>query len=100
MICGTTPTHIFTLPFDSALVKEAQVIYAQGGMEVLRKDTQDFEMDGQQIGVTLTQEETLSFDHRQNVQVQLRILSTEGVAYASNIYTGDVKQCLSGEVIR
>ena len=96
---GTTPTHIFTIPFDTAIVKEALVVYAQDDKEVFRKDTFDCMMDGKNIGVALTQEETLSFDHNRNVQVQLRVLTTEGDSYVSDVWVVSANQCLSKEVI-
>ncbi len=99
MICGTTPTHIFEIPFDTAIVKEALVVYVQGGSEIVRKETDDCSMEGKQIGVELTQEETLSFNPNMNVEIQIRVLTTEGVAYASRPCVVSVVKCLTDEVI-
>lgn len=99
MIRGTTPTHTFVLPFDSVMVAEVMVIYAQDNEEVLKKDTYDCEKDGNEIRVTLTQEETLTFDHSRNVQIQIRVLTTGGQALASTIYTADVENVLNDEVL-
>lgn len=99
MICGSTPTHIFCLPFESALVKEALIVYFQGGMEIVRKETDDCTMEGRHIGVQLSQEETLAFDHRRNVQIQLRVVTTEDVAYTFPVYVTNARKCLTNEVI-
>lgn len=99
MICGTNPTHIFELPFDTAMVKSAQVIYAQRNQEVVRKETSDCTMEDSMIGVALTQEETLSFDPKHNVQIQLKVLTIDDVAYVSPIYVVNAGECLMNEVI-
>ena len=99
MTRGTTPTHEFRLPFNVSQVKEAMVIYAQNDIEVFRKETDDCSMEGETISVTLTQEETLMFNHKQNVQVQLRILTTENVALASTVSVISVQKCLNNEVL-
>lgn len=99
MIKGTTPTHIFKIPFPASLVKEAMVIYAQGDIEVFHKDTYDCEIKNNEISVMLTQEETLLFNHRMPVQVQLRVLTTKGVAMASDVKVISVHKCLNSEVL-
>ena len=58
MIRGTTPTHIFTVPFDTSIIKEVRVIYKQGNQKVLCKDNKDVEMDAQTVSLKLTQEDT------------------------------------------
>jgi hypothetical protein len=99
MTRGTTPTHTFKIPIHSSLVKSVMVIYAQNDKEVFHKDKWDCTMKGNEISVTLAQEETLKFDHRQNVQVQLRILTVDDVAMASLVSVISVKQCLNDEVL-
>lgn len=99
MTRGTTPTHTFKLPFSSSMVKEAMIIYAQNDVEVFRKNTEDCIIEGDEISVTLTQEETFMLNHRQNVQIQLRVLTTEGKALASNVNVISIHQCLNDEVI-
>lgn len=96
---GTTPTHIFTIPFDTAIVKEALVVYAQDDKEVFRKETYDCMMDGKHIGVKLTQDDTLRFNHSRNVQVQLQVLTTEGDSYVSDVWVIRANQCLNNEVL-
>lgn len=99
MIRGTTPKHTFTIPLDAENVAEVMIIYAQDDAEVFHKETKDCEMTGRTISVTLSQEDTLLFDHTRNAQIQLRLLTTEGVALASHIIVLTVGKLLSDEVI-
>lgn len=99
IIRGTTPTHTFEIPFDTSLVKEAHVIYGQEGKEIFRKDAYDCQMEGNKISVTLEQEDTLLLDCRKNVQIQLRVLTTDGTALASTLIHQIVHKCLNDEVI-
>ena len=41
MIRGTTPTHIFNIPFDTSLVDEVKITYAQEDEIILIKGTAD-----------------------------------------------------------
>jgi len=99
MIRGTTPTHIFALPFDVSNVAECMVIYAQDDTEVLHKKTDACSMSGNELRVELTQEETLLFDCSKNVQIQLRVLTTEGKALATKPAIYPVHKCLNSEVL-
>lgn len=99
MIINTTPTHIFRLPFDAALVASARVVYKQGPKEVLRKETGDFTKDGNRVKVTLTQEETLRFDCHLSAKVQLRVKTTTGAVLAMKPRLISVEECLDKEVL-
>ena len=96
---GTTPTHTFTIPFSVNNVADALIVYAQGEEEVLRKTVRHCHMDGNTLSVDLTQEETFLFNCNKKVQIQVRVLTTEGKALASNIITTDVAKCLSNEAL-
>ena len=96
---GTTPTHTFTLPCDSSLIKSMMIIYAQDDVEVFHKDTEDCSFEGNTVKVTLTQSDTLLLDHKRNVQLQLRVLTNDGVAFRSNIETVAVGKILNDEVL-
>lgn len=99
MYKGTTPTHIFKLPFDSSMVKECKITYAQDDVIVLEKFTEDCTLEGEYITTTLTQEETFLFNHKRTVQIQLRVLTTAGDALASDISSVSVRQCLDEEIL-
>jgi hypothetical protein len=101
MIRGTTPTHIFTLPFDVSLIADLRIIYAQDAAEILAKTKDDCGLDGNEVSVTLTQEDTFKFDcKRQVVQIQVRVLTSGGDALASEVIIVPVEQCLNSEVLK
>ena len=93
MIRGTTPTHTFNLPFDTALIDKIKITYAQNGVVVLTKEKADCSFEGNAVTVKLSQEDTLKLD-ASRVQIQVRVLTTGGDALASDIVT---KPC--GEVL-
>lgn len=99
MIRGTTPVHTFTLPLDTQMVKSIQIIYAQRGEVKLLRGSDDVKMSGNEVTVTLTQEDTLAFDHEQRVEIQVRVLTLGGEALASNVMYVFCERLLSDEVL-
>ena len=99
MMRGTTPTHTFNIPFDVENVEEVKVIYMQGDKQVMCKGTAECNMSGNTISVKLTQEETFLFDSEKHCKIQIRVLTKDGTALASNIYTVNVRECLDDEVL-
>lgn len=99
MIQGTTPTHIFKLPIDTAEIREVMIIYAQNGAAVFSKSIADCELEGNIVRCTLSQEDTFAFDPKRNVKVQFRALTENGTALASAPKVIDVIECLNNEVI-
>lgn len=69
----TTPTHIFTVPFDTGTISMMAVIYKQGGNVVLVKDLEDCTLGDKTVSCTLTEEETSLFKPNPQVQIQLRV---------------------------
>ena len=99
MIRGTTPTHTFNIPFDTSTVSEVRVIYAQNDEVLFTKSKTDCVLENSTIKVTLTQEDTLKFDHTKAVQIQIRILTINGDALASIVEQIGVAKCLDNEVL-
>lgn len=99
MIRGSTPTHIFTLPFDASQLAEVMVIYAQNDVEVFNKGTDDCAMNGNEIKVTLTQTETLKFSHQDNVQIQIKVKLPDETILVSDVRTVSIGKCLNDEVL-
>ena len=100
MFRATTPTHIFILPFDTEQVKEVRVTYANEKKEVILQKTEaDCVLDGTDIKVELTQEETLLFEAELRVLIQLRVLTTSGKVMASKIWRKFAHECLDEEVL-
>lgn len=95
---GTTPTHYFTLPFDTSLVAVAQVTYKQWGKIVLQKRTVDFKMEGNKLSVSLSQEDTFLFEASE-VKYQLRVKTTSGKTLKTKVFTMSLEECLDCEVL-
>ena len=96
---ATTPTHTFRIALDISLIKALMVIYAQSDKEVFHKNLEDCTLDGNTIKVTLSQAETLKLDHERNVQIQIRGLTHDGVAFRSKIVTVSVGKILNEDVL-
>lgn len=100
---GTTPTHVFTLPFDVGTVKAMQIIYEQKQGEeeavTLMKSKSDCTLSGNTVTLRLTQEETLKFAYGFPVRIQMRVLTNSDDALTSRIMTVRVEDCLSDEVL-
>lgn len=99
MRLGTTPTHTFTFPFDTSLIDELKITYAQNKKTVLEKYLADCEVGETSVSVFLTQKETFLFAEGVNVEVQARVLTTEGDALASDIRVVTAERCLDREVL-
>lgn len=114
IVRGTTPYHTFIVPMQSESISEVYITYLQNNEVVLDKDktdvtiedivldTENAEIDDtefteeepevvptSQITLHLTQEDTLKFKFfpaaEKNIAVvQLRILDSDGEAYASD----------------
>ena len=100
MIRGTTPTHVFTLPFDTSEVKEVLITYAQKEKVLFEKATADCTLSENKVIVDLTQEETFEFDCTHSGQVQIRVKKTNGKVFASVVKKIDIETCLSKEVLK
>ena len=99
MIRGTTPTHIFTLPFDVSMVQKIRIIYAQNGTVKLTKTEADCTLEGNTVQVKLTQEDTLAFVAQSAAEIQVRVLTPAGDALASEPRWIGVNRLLENEVI-
>ena len=97
MIRGTTPTHTFNVSIDTSRFKIVRIYYAQKKIPVVTKTEKDIVMDGKQIRVTLSQKDTLKFDERRPVEVQIRVVLDNGCSIATSVGTLDVGRVLNGE---
>ena len=98
MYRGTTPTHVFTdLPAKRDEIESLWISYAQKGKEVftLGKGAVNFISDNA-IEVTLSQERTLSLS-KGRVEIQMRLLLTDGTALASEAVSLPVGEILMEE---
>lgn len=100
MIGASTPTHEFELPFGKETVKRLLITYAQDGLVVLEKTENDVSWDWCIASYQLTQEETLLFDEKKSVEIQLRVLTVDDVALPpSKIFKVPCGKVLNREVL-
>ena len=70
---GTTPTFTFDTDIDCTQLDLLWVTFLQQDKEIFTKKLPDCVIDGNVIKVTLSEKDTLMFDHRKNpVEIQLR----------------------------
>lgn len=99
MIRGTTPLLEFGLPFSTDIIKEAWLTFSQFNKEVFTIEDEALTMEGSLISVKLTQEQTLLLSQNSALEIQIRILTNNGDALASNIIRTDVGRILKdGEI--
>ena len=100
----TTPYLTFTLPIQTSTCKEVLVTIKQNET-TLTKHYENGTMpsgmsfDGKNVIVKLTQEETKALNPRFGASAQVRVLTTDGDAYASQIFTISVKDVLNEEIL-
>jgi hypothetical protein len=99
MIKGTTPTHTFSLPFGTELIKTIEITYAQSGTVVLTKGNTDCTFEENDVSVRLSQEDTFLFADGTCVEIQVRVLTLGGDAIASPVMRVHCHDCLSCEVL-
>lgn len=99
MIRGTTPTHIFDLSIDTAIIDKIRIIYAQSDEVLLVKERDDCQFDESTVTVRLSQEETLLFDWQKLIQIQIRVLTKDGDVLATRVKQVSAEKCLESEVM-
>lgn len=97
MVRGSTPTFVFSLPFPSDYVSTAKITFAQG-CAVVERDLATCVCNGNDIKLTLTQEETLCFRSGAKIDIQLAVKAGEFV-FRSRIYKVDAEKALNEEVL-
>lgn len=87
MIRGTTPTLMFTTPYTADQVTSGYITFTMRGDVVLDIPVSDDSVviSDNAISLTLTQQQTLSFQSKATSLVQLRLVLDDGSAVASNI---------------
>lgn len=98
MIRGTTPTHYFKHTKSELLNSKVYVTYKQGSIKI-EKTNPDLEINENEIISKLTQAETLKFRVSTPVSVQIRYVTKNGYANASEIMKINVSDVLKDEVI-
>ena len=75
IIQGTTPTHTFTLPFDTINVKDVMITYRQDNGIVFVKNLKDCILHNNQILVDLSQANTFALSHEYLLTIELKVLT-------------------------
>ena len=100
MIIGSTPTHIFHLPFQVNVIEGELISYAQKHKTILRKRTTDCQLEGNQISVKLTETDTFAIDDAiPSVDVQIKIKLITGDVVVSRPIRISVKECFDEEEV-
>lgn len=88
IVRGTTPTIRFTfseVPVESIAV--AYLTVEQNGERVVELDLTTAETGADYLQWTLAQEDTVKLSEKWNCDIQCRYKTTDGTAYASQIYS-------------
>ena len=100
----TTPSFTFTLPIDTSACKEIQVTYKQDKIDLIKHYQNGvlpsgMTLQNKDVIIKLTQEETKTFRPGYGIYVQLRVLTTDNEAYASQKFTILVDDVLNEEIL-
>lgn len=99
MIRGTTPTVIFTLPFEAEVFETVWITFSQNSREVFTLYSDELILNGDTITAKLTQEQTLKLTGRCKVDIQIRGKTYDGKALASNVMSTWAERILKdGEI--
>lgn len=96
---GTTPTLTFTIPLDPSQIDKVRIVFAENNTPVICKTEEDCSIDGNDLILRFTQEETFLFQCDHNYQVQMRIKLINGEVLATEIMRLPVERCLDEEVM-
>ena len=96
---GTTPTHTFTVPFDTSVIKTARFVYTQDDEAKIIKEGDDVKLEGNEVSTTLTQEDTFLLRPCGTVYLLLRVLTEGGDAQTSDPVTLLCRGCADKEVL-
>ena len=99
IIPGTTPTHTFTLPFDTFYIKSLRIFYADGNNILLTKELTDATLSGNRIIIELTQEDTLMFKGCKSISIQCQVLNSEDESFVSTAINVGVLPSVVKEVL-
>lgn len=99
MIKGTTPTLEFILPFEASFVKNAYVTLSQNDVIVINKELKECECNVNMLQVQLSQQDTIRLNADIPVEIQIRVLTNNGEALASQIWTTIAERILYEGII-
>ena len=92
---GTTPLCTIETEIDLTTCEVIYLTAKQGSNVVFEKEKDDLDVTSEAVSVELTQEETLGFDWRKELRIQIRARYPNGKAVKSNIMVG-----VAGEILK
>ena len=104
MYRATTAEHTFTMPEDTSVYDIIQITYKQRAKKLVKtliegREASGIMAVGDTVLVTLTQEETRRFSVGK-ATVQVRVLRSDGKAYASEEFIIDVKGVNNEDILQ
>ena len=95
---GTTPVHVFNLPFHTEEIAVLKITYSQRGKILFEKRLDDCTLEGNTVTVPLSQEDTFKITEN-TVEFQLRIKDKIGKVHATKVFKKFADECLDEEVL-
>ena len=95
---GSTPKNEFILPYETEIA-DLLISYTQNDIVLLRKRKADCDIKGNVVTVTLSQEETFSFDDNKIIVIQLAIKYIDGTVDRSKPIYVTPEKCFDKEVV-
>lgn len=98
---GTTAINEFVLEFSTEMFEKLKVSYRQVGNVrlVKRLGEEGVSAEGNVLTVHFTQEETFYFDHKEEVEIQLRGKTLDGEVWENEPIVVTVGECFDREVL-
>ena len=85
MIRGSTPTFTFLLPSCAEDFSEINIAFMQKELTVLDFPKDRLVLNGNTVSLTMTEQESLSFEDGIPTEVQIRLVKLNGVVLLSEI---------------
>ena len=98
MYQATTPHFTFTLGIDTANISKLRLTFYQGNKALITLSEDDVTMQGNNVDVVLTQEQTLLFTPGQ-MFTQFRVKLIDGTVEASNSIDIAISKSLDTEIL-
>lgn len=100
----TTPTDTFVLPIETATCNVILVTYKQGKVKIKKKYAngelpEGMTLDGKNVVIRLTQEETKTFDAEEFAFAQIRVLTNAGDSFSSRQFPLFIEEVQSEEIL-
>lgn len=98
MIQGTTPNVRFRIKnFDTNLITAAEIYFGQNGNMIIKKDNTDCVIEEGYVSCMLSQSDTLCFNEKSRVDIQLRVEVEGGAVLATKQFKRYVWEIIDKE---